>query len=200
MSDLSSFLAFMIFVAVMTGTPGPGNLAFMAIGAQIGVKAALPPILGAVLAAICMNILIAQGLGAVLAQGGPLTLALKVASMAYMLYLAWRVLTMARAQEGKAKALSFWEGTLIHPLSPKTWAMGVIGYSVYFTPSGSLWDETFLLAAGFAMGGLVFHSSWALAGASIMRLLGQGRAFQFFTGSMAALMVGSTAWSLWLQG
>lgn len=198
--DFSALLPFMLFVAVMTGTPGPGNLAFMAIGAQIGAKAALRPILGAVLSAIGMNILIAYGLGAVLSQGGWLTLLLKGASMTYMLYLAWRVLTLSKGEAGTAKPLSFWEGTLIHPLSPKTWAMGVIGYSVYFTPSGALWDEALFLAAGFALGGLVFHSSWALAGAGIMRLLGRGKAFHIFTASMAILMVGSTAWSLWLQG
>ena len=190
----------MLFVAVMTGTPGPGNLAFMAIGAQIGIKAALVPILGAVLASSTMNILIAFGLGTLMSQGGWVTWTFKIVSMAYMLYLAWRVLTLAKAQAGKAKALSFWEGALIHPLSPKTWAMGIIGYSVYFTPSAPLWDEALILALGFALGGLVFHSSWALAGVTIMRYLGQGKAFEFFTSMMALLMVGSTAWSLWLQG
>lgn len=198
MLDWSSFVAFMIFVAVMTGTPGPGNLAFMAIGAQIGPMAALRPILGAMLGAACMNVLIAQGLGAVLQQNLILTRGLQIISMAYMLYLAWRIVTMHKSDGGKARALSFWEGVLIHPLSPKTWAMGVIGYSVYFSPQGSLWDETAVLVGGFAIGALVFHSSWAFAGASIMRLLGRGRAFHVFTFTMATLMLGSTIWSLWL--
>ncbi|MCV6603015.1 MAG: LysE family transporter [Cohaesibacter sp.] len=166
----------------------------------MGAKAAFKPILGAILSGIVMNCLIAFGLGALLSQGRWLTWILKGASMVYMLYLAWRVLTLAKGQAGKAKPLSFWEGTLIHPLSPKTWAMGVIGYSVYFSPVAPLWDEAFLLAAGFVIAGLVSHSSWALAGSAIMQMLGQGRAFQSVTATMAVLMVGSTAWSLWLQG
>lgn len=199
MENLSTFIAFMTFVAVMTGTPGPGNLAFMAIGAQIGVGAALRPILGAVLGAIGMNILIAHGLGAILSQEGPISLFLKLACMAYMLYLAWRIVTMSKGEEKEARPLTFLEGAMIHPLSPKTWAMGVIGYSVYFQPSGSLMDEALILAGGFAAGGLVFHTSWAFAGASIMKWLGRGRAFHIFTGSMAFLMLATTAWSLWLS-
>ena len=161
---------------------------------------AMPSIIGACLADVLMNILVVQGVGAVLAQGGSITLVLKMLCMVYMVYLAWRIMTMNRASQGEAKALSFWEGALIHPLSPKTWAMNVMGFSIYFNPSGSLWDETAILAGSFFVGGMFFHTLWAVMGASIMKMMGRGRAFQVFTATMAVLMVGSTAWSLWLQG
>ena len=200
MADWSTFLAFIIFVTVMTGTPGPGNLTFMAIGAKLGTRAAMPSIWGANLADVLMNIMVAQGLGLLMTQSGPLSLILKALCMAYMVYLAWRILNMSRATKGDVKALSFWEGALIHPLSPKTWAMNVMGFSIYFTPSGSLWDETAILAGSFFTGGMIFHTLWAYMGASIMKILGHGRVFQAFTATMVALMVGATAWSLWLQG
>lgn len=198
MSDFSSFVAFMVFVCVMTGTPGPGNMAFMAIGAHAGALKALKPILGAVLAAFVMDVMIVHGLGSALAQGEMLTLVMKIVCMGYMLYLSWRILNMARDNGGDGKPLTFWEGAMIHPLSPKTWAMGVIGFSVYFKPEGSLWDEALIMAGGFAAGALFFHSAWALAGSSIMRLLGKGRSFQIFNACMVAAMLGTTAWSLWL--
>ena len=179
MQDLSSFIAFMVFVCVMTGTPGPGNMAFMAIGANVGARAAFKSIAGAVMAAFIMDIMIALGLGAVLSQGGIVTTVMKILCMAYMLYLSWRILNMARSNGGDGRPLSFWEGAMIHPLSPKTWAMGIIGFSVYFKPEGSLWDEALILAGGFAVGSMVFHTSWAYAGATVMRFLARAAAFRF---------------------
>lgn len=199
MHDLTSFIAFMVFVCVMTGTPGPGNMAFMAIGANAGVSSAFRPILGAVIAAFVMDVMIVLGLGTVLSQGGGIvTMVMKISCMAYMLYLSWRILNMARTNGGDGRPLSFWEGAMIHPLSPKTWAMGIIGFSVYFKPEGSLWDEALIMAGGFACGALVFHTSWAYAGATVMRFLGKGRSFQIFNATMVAAMLGTTAWSLWL--
>lgn len=199
MTDFSSYLAFMVFVFVMTGTPGPGNMAFMAVGAAAGPKAALRPILGAVMSSSIMDVMIAFGLGAVLMQGGWITILMKTLCMGYMFYLAWRIVTMERSNGGDGRILSFWEGALIHPLSPKTWAMGVIGFSVYFNPTGSLWDEAAILASGFAIGGLVSHTSWAFVGSSIIKLLGKGHGFRIFTASMAALMLSSTAISLFMK-
>ena len=37
MADWSTLMAFAVFVCVMSGTPGPGNLTFMALGAKLAL-------------------------------------------------------------------------------------------------------------------------------------------------------------------
>ncbi|WP_321449091.1 LysE family translocator [uncultured Cohaesibacter sp.] len=199
MADWSTLMAFAVFVCVMSGTPGPGNLTFMALGAKAGFGAVVRPLCGAILGAAILGLCVALGLGALLMQEGWIANIFRGLSMGYMLYLAWRIMTMHKADKKDAAHLSFAEGILIHPLSPKTWAMYSIAFSLYFNPTGSLLDETAILIGGFAMGGLVFHSLWGFMGAKVMQFLGDGRKYQLFTATMAVLMVGTTAWSLWAK-
>ena len=200
MSDWSTVMAFAVFVCVMSGTPGPGNLTFMALGARAGFGAVLRPLCGALLGAAILGLLVALGMGALLMQQGWTADIFRGLSMVYMLYLAWRIMTMHKLDKKDAAHLSFAEGILIHPLSPKTWAMYSIAFSLYFKPTGSLIDETAILIGGFGMGGLIFHSLWGLMGDRLMRFLGEGRTYQAFMASMAALMLGTTVWSLWGAG
>nr|WP_321462622.1 LysE family translocator [uncultured Cohaesibacter sp.] len=197
MADWSTFLAFIIFVCVMSATPGPGNLTFMALAARSGFGAVMLPLCGALLGGAFLGLMVALGLGTLLMQEGWLADFFRAISMVYMVYLSWRIMSMHKAEGRGAGQLSFAEGLLIHPLSPKTWAMYSIAFSLYFKPAGSLFDETLILLIGFGMGGLVFHSLWGLMGARVMRLLGEGRKYQLFMAGMAALMIGTTAWSLW---
>jgi threonine/homoserine/homoserine lactone efflux protein len=195
--DVSTLLAFAVFVAVMTGTPGPGNLTFMAIGATSGYRTAFPVIMASQLGSIGLNICVAYGLGQFMAGGGPAVTVFKVLSMAYMAYLAWRIVSLSVRPKGEVALPSFWEGFLIHPLSPKTWAMSLVAYTTFFAGSGlGLTENALLLTTGFVLGGTIFHSIWALLGVSILALLGDGPVLQATTVVMAAGMLAATLWAL----
>ena len=126
--DLATFLAFAVFIIVMTGTPGPGNLTFLAIGASAGYRTAFPVIVASQIGSIPLKLSVAYGLGHVMAGGGPIVTLFKVLSMAYMTYLAWRIISLSVKPKGEVALPSFWEGLLIHPLSPKTWAMNLVAF------------------------------------------------------------------------
>jgi hypothetical protein len=53
-----------------------------------------------------------------------------------------------------------------------------------------------ILVAGFTLGGMVFHSLWALAGVSILALIGDGPEMRVITVSMAIAMLAATVWAL----
>ncbi len=195
--DTPTLLAFAVFVITMTGTPGPGNLAFLAMGAAAGYRSAFPVILAAVLGGVPLGLLAAYGLGHILAGGGAIATVFKTLSFAYMCYLAWRIVGLSIKPKDQAALPSFWEGLMIHPLSPKTWAMVIAGYTAFF--GGSEWSHhsnAAVLVVGFALGGLVFHSLWALAGSSILALLSDGPIRRAATISMAVLMLAATIWAL----
>ncbi|SHM86553.1 LysE family translocator [Roseibium suaedae] len=197
--DSTALAAFALFVAVMTGTPGPGNLTFMAIGAASGYRTAFPVILASQIGSICLNLCVAFGLGHVMAQGGPLVMVFKLLSMGYMTYLAWRIVSLSIRPKGTVTLPSFWEGLLIHPLSPKTWAMSLVAFTTFFAGNSlSIGQNALILTGGFITGGMIAHSIWALLGVSILALLGEGRALRVTTVLMAAGMLAATAWAMLL--
>ncbi|KZL09457.1 homoserine/homoserine lactone efflux protein [Pseudovibrio axinellae] len=197
--DWATLSAFAIFVAIMTGTPGPGNLTFMAIGASAGYRTAFPVIIASQIGSVVLNIFVAFGLGQLMARGGPLVTVFKFASMAYMTYLAWRIVQLSIKPKGEVTLPTFWEGLLIHPLSPKTWAMSLVAFTSFFAANGlGLLENTAVLTAGFLLGGLISHSMWAMVGVSILKVIGEGALMRGITIAMALAMLAATAWSLLL--
>lgn len=195
--DYATFLAFAVFVIVMTGTPGPGNLTFLAIGASAGYRTAFPVIVASQIGSLPLKLSVAYGLGHVMAGGGPVVTIFKVLSMAYMTYLAWRIVSLSVKPKGEVTLPSFWEGLLIHPLSPKTWAMNLVAFSTFLAGNGlGIHENAMILVAGFTLGGMVFHSLWALVGVSILALIGDGPLMRAITVSMAIAMLAATVWAL----
>jgi threonine/homoserine/homoserine lactone efflux protein len=195
--DPATMLAFAVFVIVMTGTPGPGNLTFLAIGASAGYRTAFPVIVASQIGSVPLKLSVACGLGHVVAGGGPVVTLFKVLSMAYMTYLAWRIVSLSVRPKGEVALPSFWEGLLIHPLSPKTWAMNLVAFSTFLAGNGlGLHENALILVTGFTLGGLVFHSLWALLGVSILALIGDGPPMRSITVSMAVAMLAATVWAL----
>ena len=198
--DLSTLAAFALFVAIMTGTPGPGNLTFIAIGAASGYRTAFPVIVASQIGSIVLNMSVAYGLGGLMAGGGPIVTAFKALSLTYMAYLAWRIVSMRVKPKGDVTPPTFWEGLLIHPLSPKTWAMSLTAYTTFFAGNGlGLTENALLLTSGFVFGGIISHSLWALIGVSILGLIGDGPAMRVITVLMAAGMLAATLWAMVLS-
>ena len=197
--DIATLTAFALFIIVMTGTPGPGNLTFLAIGAAAGYRSAFPVIVASQIGSLPLKLSVAYGLGHVMANGGPIVLAFKILSMAYMTYLAWRIVSLSVKPKGEVSLPSFWEGLLIHPLSPKTWAMNMVAFTTFLAGNGlSVHENAIILTTGFVLGGLVFHSLWALAGVSILAIVGEGRLMRAITVLMAFTMLAATIWALML--
>lgn len=198
--DIATLMAFAIFVIVMTGTPGPGNLTFLAIGATAGYRTAFPVIVASQIGSLPLKLSVAYGLGALMADGGPVVAVFKGLSMAYMTYLAWRIISLSVKPKGQVALPTFWEGLLIHPLSPKTWAMNMVAFTTFLAGNGlNAHENAMILAAGFTLGGLVFHSLWALAGVSILAIIGDGPLMRWITVAMAVGMLAATAWALMLS-
>lgn len=197
--DISTLTAFALFVAVMTGTPGPGNLTFMAIGASAGYRTAFPVIVASQIGSIVLNVCVAYGLGQAMAGGGPLVIVFKGLSLTYMTYLAWRIVSLSIKPKGDVALPSFWEGLLIHPLSPKTWAMSLVAYTSFFAGNDlGLTENAVFLTSGFVLGGMISHSIWAMIGVSILAVLGDGPLLRATTILMAAGMLAATLWAMLL--
>jgi len=193
---MANYVAFCVFVAVMTGTPGPGNLSMMAIGQSRGFRGALPFLLGTTVGCGLLNTLVACGLGQLFLLSATAVTVLRVVGLCYIVYLAMKIVCMSLDVTVTARRFSFAEGVALHPLSPKTWAMSVTAFSQFTDPSSPLAAKAVVFVLTFMAGQVLFHSLWGLAGASLLRLAPR-RAVQLgLNAAMALLMVGATVYAM----
>ncbi len=91
--DWSFFLSVALFAVVMTGTPGPNNVMLTASGANFGYMRSIPHFFGIGFGLISLILLNGVGLGVVFKTYPVVQEILKWLGSAYLLYLAWRILT-----------------------------------------------------------------------------------------------------------
>lgn len=183
------FLALLGFAFVTSVTPGPNNMMLMASGANFGFQLSIPHMLGISLGHALMVFLVGMGLaGAVHAVPGLLT-GMKIASVLYMLWLAWKISRSAAPGEGRAggKPFSFLQAAAFQWVNPKAWAMALGATSAY-APDGSV-RSYLVVAAVFAMVNLPSVSLWAIAGQNIRRLLSSPSRLRAFNWVMAGLLI-----------
>lgn len=195
---LDNILPFVVFVIAMTGTPGPGNLAMLAIGQSTGFAGAVPFLLGTAVGCVLLDTLVACGLGGIIIASPLLAGILRVGGLLYILYLAVRILMLQLAVSKVEKRFSFFEGFLVHPLSPKSWTMAVVAFSQFMKPEQPLLPQVGIFVLCFLLGLLVFHSSWCAAGALIPQLIRSRTVLLSINCVMVVLMVGATGYAMFV--
>lgn len=187
---------FILFVITMTGTPGPGNLAHMAIGQSTGFRSALPFLAGTTLGAVSLDTAVGFGLGKVMMSSPLVALGLKMVGAVYILYLAWKVVNLSVSGSGQDRRFSFGSGLLVHPLSPKSWVMAIAGFSQFSNPAEPLVAQVAVFVFTFMFFQVFFHSLWCVAGVWLMRLFSAGAVRSCINVCVAVLMVGVTMHAL----
>ena len=193
---LDNILPFVLFVIAMTGTPGPGNLTMMAIGQSTGFSSSIRFLIGTAVGCVALDSLVACGLGEMIIASPVIATILRIGGIVYILYLAGKILAMQLTTSKIEKRFTFFEGLLIHPLSPKSWAMAIVAFSQFMKPEQPLAPQIAVFVLTFLLGLLVFHSSWCAAGALIPRLIRSNRVLFAINCVMVALMVGATGYAM----
>ena len=193
--------SFAVFAASQVGTPGPANMALMATGARFGFRAALPFVAGVALGKQLIIWPIGFGLME-LAEAAPgVFIALKYASAAYIIWLAWKVANMRLGQgRDTGKAPGFLAGLIVHPLNPKAWAMIVGGFTAFVAPGTPTFEATVTIAAILLASQIILHPIWTLAGDGIARTVAGTRAEPYLMWTLAALTVASVLFVLFGGG
>lgn len=195
---IDQFVPFLVFVIVMTGTPGMGNLSMMAIGQSGGFQRAVPFLAGSTMGFVVLGTLVALGLGGAFAASPMARMVMRAGGTIYIIYLAVKILRMQLAEPDMRRKFNFAEGLVLHPLNPKSWAMFVVGFSQFSDPSMSVVAQVAIFVCTFMVFQVTFHSLWGLAGSGILRLLGRGRALMAVNGALVSVMVGATLYALFL--
>lgn len=193
-----TYTAFLLFVIVMTGTPGMGNLSMMAIGQTTGFISSLPFLLGTTVGAASLDTMVALGLGQIFMASPEFAWVMKIGGMAYIIYLGWKIMAMQLCEPG-TRRFTFVEGVFLHPTNPKSWAMAVVGFSQIANPEMPLLPQVAIFVGTFTVFQVSFHSLWGLAGAVLMRTLKSRRVLLGVNSVLVTIMIGATMYALFLS-
>lgn len=188
----SAILAALLgFAFVTTVTPGPNNLMLMASGANFGFRRTVPHMLGIAGGVSLMALLVGLGLMALFEALPLLGGILKVVSVLYLLWLAYKIATAApiEVREAKAQPMTLIQAAAFQWINPKAWAMCLSAITIY-APDRTLLSVA-IVAGAFALVSLPAISVWAWLGTVIRRWLSSPRRLQVFNLTMAALLVAS---------
>jgi threonine/homoserine/homoserine lactone efflux protein len=187
--QLLSALAAFAFVTSIT--PGPNNLMLMTSGVNFGFRRTIPHMLGVGLGFVFMLVLVGAGLIEVFDRYPVSYTALKIFSVAYLVYLAWKIAT-AGAPDTKgssAKPITFVQAALFQWVNPKAWAMALTAISAY-APSKGL-GAIVLVGLVFGAVNLPSVGSWTILGQQMRRVLTNPRRLRLFNIIMAVLLLAS---------
>ena len=183
--------ALALFAFVSSATPGPNNLMLMASGANYGFRRTIPHMLGISIGFMVLMLLTGIGLVQVFDMYPVSYTILKVLSVLYMLYLAWKIATAAPVKERKAtgRPMTFLQAAAFQWVNPKAWAMALTAITVYVADDGAL----MLLVAAliFACVNLPSVTVWTVMGQQMARILTNPARLRMFNWTMAALLIAS---------
>ena len=128
----SLLFALTAFALVSSITPGPNNLMLMASGTNFGFARTVPHMLGVAIGFTLMIVLVGAGLVTVIGLVPGALTAIKWLSIAYLLYLAYKIATAApNPLEGQSagKPMTFVAAALFQWINPKAWTMALTAVS-----------------------------------------------------------------------
>lgn len=185
-------LALATFAVVSTVTPGPNNLMLMSSGANFGFKRTMPHMAGITLGFGLMVILVGMGLMTVFDKFPTSHLVLKVLSIAYLIYLAYKIARAgqpAQSEVDGAQPLTFFQACAFQWVNPKAWTMALTAISVY-SPDRSV-VSIGVIAAIFIMANVPSVGIWTVLGQKISVLLSNQRRLTLFNYTMAVCLLAS---------
>ena len=190
--SLELLSALMLFALVSSVTPGPNNLMLMASGVNFGFRQTIPHMLGVSLGFVLMTILVGIGIMQLFDQFPISYQILKVVSVLYMLFLAYKIATAGRAldeQHTRSVPFTFVQAALFQWVNPKAWTMALSAITLY-APTKS-WYSVLWVAFIFGLVNFPCIASWTGLGTQLRRWLDEPKVLTRFNYGMAALLVAS---------
>ena len=193
MLDLLPLLSFIVVASI---TPGPNNIMLATAGASAGFRATVPHLLGISCGLAVQIVLVGMGIAALIHQYPAVTLVMRVLAVAYLLWLALRMLRPARASSsGSAgQPLSFAGAALFQWVNPKAWMMALTINAAFLPADVSPGLAIGQVALVAALANLPCITCWAVAGASIRHRLADPARRRAFDSLMGLALAATAAW------
>ena len=173
---LAVWLGFLLAAILIAVTPGPGAVISMSTGMRHGYLAALTAILGLQAAILLHLMIVALGLGALLAASETAFALVKFVGAAYLVWLGiqkWRAAPVpvdVNAPPVRRKGL-FLQGLLVNLTNPKAIVFLCALVPPFIDPERAQLPQYLIIAATLCLTDIVVMSGYALAAARLGRWL-----------------------------
>ncbi|VWC07827.1 lysine transporter LysE [Burkholderia lata] len=187
---LSALPAGMLFALVTSITPGPNNTMLLASGVNFGFRRTMPHLFGISIGVAILMLCVGFGLGEAFKRVPLMYTILEAASVAYLLYLAWRIGTSGevKAHGAKPRPMTFVEAAAFQWVNPKAWMM-VLTAATTVRLSADYGLNAAWMAVVFILIGFPCICLWAAFGLGLRRFLSNPRALRIFNVTMAVLLI-----------
>lgn len=183
------------YALVSIFTPGPNNITSSSLGMRLGYRGALRFVTGVATGFFC-TLLISGLLTELLVSAyGRVAIVLKVAGVAYLLWIAWTVIRPEghAHQSPTATGTRFRDGLLLQFVNPKVILFGLTMYATLLAPLTKSWLAVVVSAAVLAVLSFCSTSLWALLGAAIQRFVANPKVRLVYS----LVLVGLLLYAVW---
>jgi threonine/homoserine/homoserine lactone efflux protein len=193
--QIDLLLPLVLFALATSITPGPNNLMLMASGANFGVRATVPHMLGVGLGFVFLCICTGLGLVQVFDRWPVVRDVLTAVAAVYLVWLAWKFGTAAPVAEGAARGrpMTFLAAAGFQWVNPKAWAMAITAVTVYAGDRSV--GAVIAVAVIFGMVNIPSVGLWVVAGQEMRRWLTSPARLRAFNWTMAGLIL-LTLWPM----
>ena len=190
----SLLLPLIAFAVASSITPGPNNLMLLASGVNFGFRRSIPHMLGIGLGFMIMLVVIGLGVGQALDAYPLIYDVLRIASLLYMFWLAWKIANSGPVGNGNerttARPMTFLQAVLFQWVNPKAWAMAIAATATY-TESTRYFSSLLWVTLIFGLINLPCVSVWAGFGVGLRHWLQDPTRLKIFNVTMALLLLAS---------
>jgi threonine/homoserine/homoserine lactone efflux protein len=193
----------LLFCTAMSFSPGPNTTLSTALAANGGLRPALRFCLAVPTGWTLLMAGSGLGLGAVVVGAPGLRWALKLAGVAYMLWLAWKLARAGQLAQVDARRLQvgFWQGVGLQFLNIKAWMLALTltaGWVVNAAgrPAPNPGQRLAIICAVMLVFAFSSNFTYALVGSTLRGWLAQGRRLLWFNRVLAVVLASTAAWML----
>lgn len=195
--------ALLLLCTAMSFSPGPNTTLATALAANAGLKRALRFCFAVPAGWILLMAGSGLGLGALVLGVPALRWAVKLAGVAYMLWLAWKLARSGQLAQVDASRLrvTFWQGVGLQFLNIKAWMLALTltaGWVVNAAgqPATNPGERLAIISAIMAVFAFSSNFVYALVGSMLRGWLAHGRRLLWFNRALALVLVGTAGWML----
>jgi len=193
----------LLFCTAMSFSPGPNTTLSTALAANFGLRRAMRFCLAVPAGWTLLMLACGLGLGALVTGVPALRLGVKLAGVAYMLWLAWKLSGAGQlAQLDPARLnIGFLQGAGLQFVNIKAWMLSLTltaGWVVNAQgePSTNPMQRLVIICGVMMCFAFVSNFTYALAGSLLRQWLAQGSRLLWFNRVLAAVLAATAIWML----
>jgi len=189
-------MPFLLFAFVASITPGPTNILVLTNSQHFGVRATLPALLSACVAASAIVLISGAGAGAMLHQYPLVRQVMSWAGVLWLSWMSWQLFCAPAANVSRDTHTRFTAraAALLQVINPKTWMMALAVVSLFAPAGEGALRDIALMALWFLLISVACLLCWAWLGQAVNKVFRTAAAMVRFQRLMA-LCLFISAWA-----